>query len=169
MAKTFGFEALHQSALKCLSSHLKAVEKCSFRFGDTPIEQLFFAALMAVSASPDQGYPRILLTRAGFEPDTSIDDYIFVQRQVTVNDWRVDFLIHAKSSRGRIDQLVVECDGHDFHERTKEQAARDRSRDRALQASGITVFRFTGAEIWRDPWKCAEQAMDWAQSVVCAP
>jgi len=47
--------------------------------------------------------------------------------------------------------LFVECDGHDFHERTKEQAEHDRSKDRAIQAAGIPILRFTGREIWRDP------------------
>ena len=37
-------------------------------------------------------------------------------------------------------QVVVECDGHDFHERTKEQAANDRERDRGLQGLGFSVF-----------------------------
>ena len=47
-------------------------------------------------------------------------------------------------------KLVAEVDGHDFHERTKEQAQRDKSRDRDLQAAGFTVFRFTGREVFRE-------------------
>jgi hypothetical protein len=45
-------------------------------------------------------------------------------------------------------RLVAEVDGHDFHERTKEQAQRDKTRDRDLQAAGFTVFRFTGREVY---------------------
>jgi hypothetical protein len=56
-------------------------------------------------------------------------------------------------------QVVVECDGHDFHERTKEQAQRDKARDRAFHAAGYTVLRFTGSEIWKDPDKCAVEAL----------
>jgi|SRR5664280_3633585 len=56
-------------------------------------------------------------------------------------------------------QVVVECDGHDFHERTKEQAAHDRKRDRLLQDLGFKVFRFTGSEIWKDVFRCAEEAI----------
>ena len=33
----------------------------------------------------------------------------------------------------------MECDGHDFHERTKEQASSDKKRDRSLQAAGFLV------------------------------
>jgi hypothetical protein len=55
-----------------------------------------------------------------------------------------DFLTDATA------KLVLEVDGHDYHERTKEQAEYDRSRDRAFTNSGFTVFRFTGREIYRD-------------------
>lgn len=55
---------------------------------------------------------------------------------------------------GKWVSLVVECDGHDFHEKTKEQAKRDKSRDRDLQAAGITVLRFTGSEIYNDINQC---------------
>lgn len=60
-------------------------------------------------------------------------------------------------------RLIVECDGHEFHERTKEQAAKDRSRDRASTLAGMEVFRFTGSELWRDPYGCAGQVIEWAE------
>jgi very-short-patch-repair endonuclease len=72
--------------------------------------------------------------------------------QHQIGDYRVDFMIEY--SNGNL-KIVVECDGHDFHERTKEQAKNDRSRDRNLQAQGYLVLRYTGSEIWRDPWGCA--------------
>jgi very-short-patch-repair endonuclease len=51
----------------------------------------------------------------------------------------------------------VECDGHDFHERTKEQAARDKKRDRDLLSRGVTTIRFTGPEIYKNAEGCARQ------------
>jgi very-short-patch-repair endonuclease len=53
--------------------------------------------------------------------------------------------------------VVIECDGHDFHERTKEQARHDRRRDRWMQGQGVAVFRFTGSEIFRNPEACATE------------
>lgn len=53
--------------------------------------------------------------------------------------------------------LDVEVDGHDHHERTKEQAKRDRSRDRAFTRAGISVVRFTGAEVYADVDACADE------------
>lgn len=46
--------------------------------------------------------------------------------------------------------VAVECDGHAYHDRTAEQAAADRSRDRALQVLGWNVARFTGTDINRE-------------------
>lgn len=54
-------------------------------------------------------------------------------------------------------RVIVECDGHDFHDKTREQAARDKSRDRELQAAGFYVLRFTGSELWRNAPKCARE------------
>lgn len=76
--------------------------------------------------------------------------------QRRIEGFRVDFFLEAFG-----ETLVVECDGHDFHERTKKQATKDRSRDRRLQELGHTVFRFTGSEIWSDPMACAGQVSDW--------
>lgn len=56
-------------------------------------------------------------------------------------------------------KMVIECDGHEFHERTKEQARRDRERDRFLQSIGYLVFRYTGAEIWADVFERADEAV----------
>jgi len=73
--------------------------------------------------------------------------------QYEVGRYRLDFaFVHDD---GRL--VAVEVDGHDFHERTKQQAQRDRSRDRFLTASGWKVLRFTGSEIYRDAKKCAAE------------
>ena len=56
-------------------------------------------------------------------------------------------------------KMVVECDGHDFHDQSKEQARKDRGRDRMLQSLGSPVYRYTGSEIWADVFKCAYQAV----------
>lgn len=47
--------------------------------------------------------------------------------------------------------VAIELDGHDFHERTKEQVARRNTRDRHLQAAAWTVLHFSGSEMVRDP------------------
>lgn len=73
--------------------------------------------------------------------------------------YRVDFRVVLTHDECEYVALV-ECDGHEFHERTKEQAGRDKARDRDLQAHGYAVLRFTGSEIWADPRACADEVVN---------
>lgn len=143
--------------------------------GDSPIEKLFFASIVTVSHVKRPEYSHISMCKTEAQRD-EFDDrpidvgptlYIFKQFEIE-QLWRVDFLIHARDYRSerpgqkKWRKLIVECDGHDFHERTKEQASRDRSRDRLAQDLGYQIHRFTGSELWRDPWACAEEVFNWA-------
>ena len=56
-------------------------------------------------------------------------------------------------------KLVVECDGHDFHEKTKEQVIHDNERDYDLKSAGYDILHFSGSEIYNDPFKCAEKVL----------
>ena len=67
--------------------------------------------------------------------------------QFNIGRYRIDFVV-VYGIDGSLKKVAIECDGHEFHERTKEQARRDRSRDRFLQSQNIPVFRFTGSEIF---------------------
>lgn len=83
--------------------------------------------------------------------------FVNIHQQPAILEYRTDFLVAASTGNRDELRIVVECDGHDFHERTKEQAEHDRSRDRRLTASGYEVFRFTGREIYRDAKNCADE------------
>lgn len=81
--------------------------------------------------------------------------------QAPIGRYRIDLAIvecdwHENPPRVR---LAIECDGHDFHERTKEQAARDKRRDRELVAAGWQVLRFTGSEIRNEAKRCADEVL----------
>jgi very-short-patch-repair endonuclease len=81
---------------------------------------------------------------------------LFIEPQFKIDRFRADFLV--THSNGTIKKsVVVECDGHEFHERTKEQAKRDRSKDRRIQDLGFKIFRFTGSEIYSNPDRCVQE------------
>jgi very-short-patch-repair endonuclease len=65
------------------------------------------------------------------------------QTQVYVNGFKVDFYWPELG-------LVVETDGLRYH-RTPAQQARDRVRDQAHAAAGLTPLRFTRAQINYEP------------------
>ena len=57
----------------------------------------------------------------------------------------MDFAIFVKGIAKEEIKIVAECDGHDFHEKTKDQVARDKSRVRDLEIAGWRILRFTGS------------------------
>jgi very-short-patch-repair endonuclease len=81
-----------------------------------------------------------------------------VFQEMPVDGYRVDFAIVG----GCLNEweVAVECDGHNFHERTADQAKHDRRRDRYLQAKGWRVMRFTGSEIVRDVRGCVDELVE---------
>lgn len=84
--------------------------------------------------------------------------------QFRVREYRVDFALFNRAEPSV--KIAVECDGHKFHEKTKEQAQRDKARDRSLQTAGFKVLRFTGSEIYRRPVDCAREVRDAVFSAV---
>jgi len=99
---------------------------------ESPIEAMLLSALADVSDA--EGSTLTIITQANVGP------------------YRVDIAISDTKSM----VLIVECDGHDFHDRTKIQAARDRKRDRdILYMTGVVTVRFTGSEIFADAEECA--------------
>jgi len=114
----------------------------------------------------NSGSPIETLLRAGLSLNARLRTYMgeeqqfFLEGQEQIGPYRVDFVFEAYGA-----EVVIEVDGHDFHERTKEQAAKDKSRDRYLTANGYTVIRFTGSEVWANPFACAEEAFNVAKAV----
>ncbi len=85
---------------------------------------------------------------------------IYFATQEQIGRYRVDFLFICFMADKSKKYLVVECDGHDFHEKTKEQARRDKARDRFFVSNGYAVLRFTGSEIYHNSRGCAKEVSD---------
>lgn len=52
-------------------------------------------------------------------------------------------------------KLIVECDGHEFHNSTKAQVKHDNERDFNLKMAGYDVLHYSGSQIFNDPLECA--------------
>ena len=115
---------------------------------ESPIESALLTAL--VEEAHANGY------RVGRMPSGS--GTIAIRPQQRVGDYRADFVVAYAFFGAEID-IVVECDGHEFHERTKHQVARDKKRDRFMTAQGYRLLRFTGAEIYASAEKCAKDVI----------
>lgn len=85
---------------------------------------------------------------------------IFLTPQYEVGPYRVDFVLGSTQHIADLRKhIVIECDGHQFHEKTKEQAARDKKRDRTLTTTFGAVLHFTGSEIYRDVAGCWSESL----------
>jgi very-short-patch-repair endonuclease len=137
----------------------------------SPIELAFaVAARMLIRAR----YPEFIFEIDEMRSTELIDDQLhheaghwfkiwgIIAPQIQIGPYRVDFVIRHLCGLEGAAGVVIECDGHNFHERTKKQAAKDKERDRFLQASGYRVFRFSGSEIWADPVRCADDVLQFA-------
>lgn len=125
------------------------------------IEAIFHAfALFSSDGFQDINYD---MFSGAFEPP---EWGTYYNRQVRIDRYTVDFLF-TMNCKGAKRYLVVECDGHAFHERTREQAAHDKRRDRNLMRAGFQVMRFTGAELFRDPVKCIEEVESVIHDLLC--
>lgn len=96
------------------------------------------------------------------------------EENVSLDKYPDGVVFHLPFLRYRLDALVigslgialgVECDGHDFHDRTQQQASYDRARDREMLRAGLPVIRFTGSDIHHDADKCASDVVDILRSV----
>jgi hypothetical protein len=72
----------------------------------------------------------------------------------------VDLAVFVPSISKRWPMVVIECDGHEFHQLTREQASNDHRRDRRLQYWRIPVLRFTGTDIVRGSEEFAQEVVD---------
>lgn len=111
------------------------------RFCESPIEKILYLCLWEKIKDHCRRNPNITL---------------FPQHEFTLgdNDFRADFFMYNDD---RTVKVIIECDGHDFHEKTKEQAQNDKRRDRLFDRHGYNVLRFAGREIYSDPFRCAKE------------
>lgn len=141
------FKTMANAAAEALRSmettdiYLGAVQ-AAWRLSESPIEKDMAQALICCLDINGGESPRIITPgRAlrGQEP-------LIIAPQYRIGEYRADFAILSNITGRR---LVVECDGHEFHDRTAEQAAYDKGRDRRILSRGFPVMRFTGAEVFR--------------------
>lgn len=159
-AKAMIEAAAQRAAQYLIDDYEVAAERC-----DSPIERIIVAQYL----DPDFGLEWDLLRRdILYPPSGSIDhvqppplDGIFLWPQIKIGPYRVDFIFGTFSRRhDEYRYVIVECDGHAFHEKTKEQAQRDKARDRYIVARGHQILRFTGSEIFRDPRKVLNEIVE---------
>lgn len=125
---------------------------------NSPIEKLFYFAYSIVDFEHEGGN------------DPSF--YLVPQNEIHANGktYYADFLFDTTNmlEDGNISEyplkLVIECDGHEFHEKTKEQVKRGNERDYNLKVAGYDILHFSGSEIYNKPIQCASRVYEYIKS-----
>jgi REase_MTES_1575 len=151
----------------------------------SPIEQLFLVSLCSACEDTEgvhfgeyamQKYVYSTTARSviPFDEDDVIvcnhdASFVVAQQHHVKHESRIARLDFAAVSVGIVSNdtppvvaasVAIELDGHDWHERTKEQAASDKSRDRALAKLGWHTLRFTGHEVYADASACVRDVVE---------
>ena len=127
---------------------------------ESPIEDLFLIAVHAqcqaesIDLNPDPEFDE--------KGALTIGDGINIRPQAQIGTFRVDFVLSQKGMGPDeiLRPIVVELDGHAFHDKDKKQRAYEKSRDRFLVKQGFRVLHFTGSEVVADPHKVAYEVLD---------
>lgn len=126
---------------------------------ESPIEDLFFIACNVMCAA---NYVEVNpYVWGGVKGEVTEGSGIFIFPQYKIGKYRVDFLLNQNGigPSEHLTPVVIELDGHDFHDKDKSQRAYEKSRDRYFVKSGYKVLHFTGSEVVADPYKVAFEAL----------
>jgi very-short-patch-repair endonuclease len=123
----------------------------------SPIEQMFYAAMRSlcdIHEIPVNPYPEFGPTGGVYFPRA-----LWLREQVTVERFRVDFMVVFGDEGDAGPRVAVELDGHEFHDKDKKQRSYEKARDRFLMKAGYTVFHYTGSDVVSDPVRVATEVL----------
>jgi very-short-patch-repair endonuclease len=127
---------------------------------ESPIEHLFWIALVAIceanfiviNPGPELGRNDEMVMGRG----------VYVKPQAAIGKYRVDFLLsqHGIAPEDVHGPVIVELDGHDFHDKDKAQRSYEKARDRFLTRERYRVVHFTGSDVVKDPFATAHEVLE---------
>lgn len=121
----------------------------------SPIEMAFFTAIHLMLEQSGLGHHNTMV-------DGKLEMFgTIVSPQFKIDKYRADFLVsYRKDPEFVTKKVVVECDGHNFHDRSEPERRAEKQRDRFFQKNGYRVFHFTGSEIIKNPFFCASEVLE---------
>lgn len=128
----------------------------------SPIEQLFYAAMNAMA----------IAKYLEFNPEPIYIDGtvrggigLHCASQIKIGKYRADFVVVDNKRDGEGPGVIVELDGHDFHDRDKQQRSYEKARDRFFVKEGYRIAHFTGSDVVKDPFAVAYEVLELAEVI----
>jgi very-short-patch-repair endonuclease len=129
------------------------------RSSDSPIEDLFYIACHLQCASVGV---EVNSCRWVAPMKYQRGEGIHITPQHPVGKYKADFLIEQVriGPDEILTPIIVELDGHAFHDKDKRQRSYEKARDREMLRAGYKVLHFTGSDVVADPLKVAYEALE---------
>jgi very-short-patch-repair endonuclease len=126
---------------------------------ESPLEAAFVAAWMAIEECD--------FSTITFRTQHAVE--------VEGRGYRLDFVFEPQQYGGlealigpQCPKIALELDGHDYHEKTKEQVTYRNRRDRDLQAAGWIVLHISGSEFNANAEKATKEVYDRVSTLLWA-
>lgn len=87
------------------------------------------------------------------------DFQISIESQFKIGQYIADFTVCFYSPYINEEYVAIEIDGHQWHEKTKEQVMRDKKRERYFLRRDFQVMRFSGTEVFYNSDECAKECL----------
>lgn len=123
---------------------------------ESPIEDIFYIACHVWCASEYIDLNPPFTIRDDFTMDLPCG--IYIEPQKKIGQYKVDFFISSYGIGPDL-HLIVELDGHDFHDKDKKQRSYEKARDRFFVKSGFKVLHYTGSDVVADPFKVTHECL----------
>lgn len=115
----------------------------------SPIEQILDVAFRVYDIETEQKYPfpTIIERQKGIQ-------YL---NKIYIADFYIEEIFEKQTKRTKTlkKPIIIECDGYNYHS-SKKQMNNDYERENNLKISGYNVIRFTGSQIYKEPFKCVQ-------------
>lgn len=109
----------------------------------SPIEQIYLIALLTLKEAVGLQFMIESQYEINCKNKKYFVDFAICHYECLGDDLKQDF------------KLAIECDGYEFHQKTKEQVEKDNKREYDIKMQGFEILRFSGREIYNNPMECA--------------
>lgn len=154
-----GIRETYNWALQCYSE-LSQLEDFSEERYEAFIDWMVSEGTITEKQAADLRFFPMAYKVMGFERAFHITIQARFFQEIRINGRRIRPDLYVWHILDESFRLIVECDGFSVHGNKRSFTA-DRQRDRKLKTLGYDVFRFSGPEIFRDPFTTAKELVSY--------
>lgn len=120
----------------------------------SPIEQIFCVSYRLYELVEFENNFKLVFSK---------QEFIKTDKKTYRCDFLVETVIVGNEEIKLKKPLIIELDGYDYHS-TKKQVSYDYERENELKLFGYDVMRFTGSQVYKNPFKCVDNVYEYCKN-----